>query len=54
LNVATPDNYVRSWQSFVYIITLKENSGEFTPLFEQSKPIVIHRSSWLNLLTPRF
>jgi hypothetical protein len=50
LNLATPDGYVQTWRHLAYIMKIQGSIGNFTPLFEQNKPIVIQKSSWLKHL----
>jgi hypothetical protein len=50
LNLATPDSYVQTWRHLAYIMKIQDSLGNFTPLFEQNKPIVIQKSSWLKHL----
>lgn len=49
LTFTTPDSYVRTWRMPAYSIKLNGIFGEFTPLFEQKKPVVILRGVFPNL-----
>jgi hypothetical protein len=49
LRLVTPDSYVRTWHMLAYSIKIHDGMGEFTPLFDQKKPIVIHRGAFPNL-----